>query len=495
MSKVEGLFFSETFDDADIFASGKWFKSSDAQYADQSLKVTPAHKPAPGFENDKGIQLTTDMRHYGFGSQFPETLAMKGKDLFIQYELKIEEEHKCGGAYIKLPMAPGGEIVDLKDFNSGTPYTIMFGPDRCGVNNKVHFIIQYQNPVSLEWEEKHYNESIPIKTDDTTHLYTLALRKDNTFEIFVDGVVMNSGSLLTHMIPAINPPKKIDDPEDVKPADWVDAPEIIDPSAVKPEDWDEEAPSRLPDTSAVKPADWDETAPTTIPDPTATKPEDWDDEEDGEWEAPSVPNPACEVGCGLWSSPMIPNPEYKGKWSAPLIPNPQYIGVWAPKKIPNPHFFEHESPVDHLPPIAGILVEVWTTTGAILFDNFVISNSVDAMSEFTKLSFKEKSEAERKVKSAAKQEEKEAEREMMRQDGFRGQVTANVMEIIEFLTENPTVLAATVACVLAAIAYLLLFGGQDVKIEIDQAAAARAADAERLATSAVPAVATADSSD
>ena len=43
---------------------------------------------------------------------------------------------------------------------------------------------------------------------------------------------------------------------------------------------------------------------------------------------------------------------------------------------------------------------------------------------------------------------------------FCSKVTANVMEIIEFLTENPTVLAATVACVLAAIAYLLLFGGQ-----------------------------------
>jgi len=31
----------------------------------------------------------------------------------------------------------------------------------------------------------------------------------------------------------VNPPKEIDDPEDVKPSDWVDTKRIPDPEAVK----------------------------------------------------------------------------------------------------------------------------------------------------------------------------------------------------------------------------------------------------------------------
>lgn len=58
-----------------------------------------------------------------------------------------------------------------------------------------------------------------------------------------------------------------------------------------------------------------------------------DEEMDGEWEAPQIPNPACETapGCGVWKRPMINNPQYKGKWKAPLVDNPNYqvtIVLW-----------------------------------------------------------------------------------------------------------------------------------------------------------------------
>ena len=51
-----------------------------------------------------------------------------------------------------------------------------------------------------------------------------------------------------------------------------------------------------------------------------------DEEMDGEWEAPQIPNPACETapGCGEWKRPRINNPQYKGKWKAPLVDNPNY---------------------------------------------------------------------------------------------------------------------------------------------------------------------------
>ena len=46
----------------------------------------------------------------------------------------------------------------------------------------------------------------------------------------------------------------------------------------------------------------------------ATKPDDWDEEEDGEWEAPTIANPKCTTGpgCGEWKRPQKSNPEYKG---------------------------------------------------------------------------------------------------------------------------------------------------------------------------------------
>merc|ERR1711957_1090782 len=88
-------------------------------------------------------------------------------------------------------------------------------------------------------------------------------------------------------------------------------------------------------------------------------PEDWDVEDDGEWEAPPVDNPACSVGCGEWKPAVIANPAYKGKWSAPMIDNPDYKGVWAPQEIPNPGHFECTDPMATLEPIGAVAIEVW----------------------------------------------------------------------------------------------------------------------------------------
>ena len=206
-SAPAGLFFYETFDEADPFESGKWTKSSDEKYVDQSISITPAKQPVKGFENDKGLQLSKEMKHYGISAKFPEPLSFQGqKELVIQYELKLEDTLACGGAYVKLPRLTDG--LDLSRLNSATPYTIMFGPDKCGsTNNKVHFILQHQNPLTKGWEEKHFNDTPTVKMDKKYHLYTLSLKDDNSFEIFVDKKMSKKGNLLTHMKPSINPPK------------------------------------------------------------------------------------------------------------------------------------------------------------------------------------------------------------------------------------------------------------------------------------------------
>ena len=125
---------------------------------------------------------------------------------------------------------------------------------------------------------------------------------DNTYEVLFNGESKSSGSLLEDFNPPVMPPAEIDDPEDKKPEDWVDAKKIPDPEATKPADWDEDAPYEIPDEDAVKPEGWLDDEPQFIPDPDAEKPEEWDDEEDGDWIAPTVRNPKCDEapGCGEW---------------------------------------------------------------------------------------------------------------------------------------------------------------------------------------------------
>lgn len=40
-------------------------------------------------------------------------------------------------------------------FNDKTPYTIMFGPDKCGNDIKMHFIFRHVNPINGSITEKH----------------------------------------------------------------------------------------------------------------------------------------------------------------------------------------------------------------------------------------------------------------------------------------------------------------------------------------------------
>ena len=221
------------------------------------------------------------------------------------------------------------------EFSNISPYVIMFGPDKCGATNKVHFIVNHKNPKTGEYEEKHLSSTPTARIVKTSELYTLIIHPNNTVIIKLNGELFSTSNLLEDFTPSFNPPKEIDDPKDTKPDTWVDESRIPDPEATKPEDWDEDAPFEIVDEDATMPEDWLESEPLTIPDPEAVKPEDWDDEEDGDWVAPTIPNPKCDeaAGCGKWEKPTVKNPAYKGKWTAPYIDNPAYKGVWAPRKI------------------------------------------------------------------------------------------------------------------------------------------------------------------
>ncbi|XP_055651209.1 calmegin-like [Falco biarmicus] len=324
---------------------------------------------------DRGLVLKSVAKHHAISAKLTKAFIFNNKPLIVQYEVNFQEGIDCGGAYIKL--LSSSDDLNLEYFFDKTPYTIMFGPDKCGEDYKLHFIFRHKNPKTGEYDEKHAKRpDVDLKKfylDKKTHLYTLVLKPDDTFEMLIDQSVVSKGSLLEDMVPPVNPPKEIEDPSDKKPDDWDERPKIPDPNAVKPDDWDEDEPSKVEDRDAVKPEGWLDDEPQYVPDPNAKKPKDWDEEMDGEWEAPRIPNPKCETapGCGHWVRPMKNNPNYKGKWKAPLIDNPNYQGIWSPRKIQNPDYFEDLHPFK-MTTVSAIGLELWSMTPDIYFDNFII---------------------------------------------------------------------------------------------------------------------------
>uniref|UniRef100_H2Y8A8 Calreticulin n=1 Tax=Ciona savignyi TaxID=51511 RepID=H2Y8A8_CIOSA len=142
-------------------------------------------------EKDKGLQTSQDARFYAASASF-ESFSNKGKTLVVQFSVKHEQNIDCGGGYVKLFPA--------------------------------------------------------------THVYTLVVKPDNTYEVLIDNTVAQSGSLEDDW--DFLPAKEIKDPMD---GEW-EAPMIDNP------------------------------------------------EYKGEWEPKQIDNPDYS---GKWVHPMIANPEYE----------------------------------------------------------------------------------------------------------------------------------------------------------------------------------------
>jgi len=296
---------------------------------------------------DKGIKTSEDARFYGLSAKLDEAFTNKDKPLVLQMSVKHEQSLDCGGAYIKLL----GDM-DQSKFGGDTPYQIMFGPDICGSTKRTHAIFHY--------EPKNDNllikNDVRVETDKLTHVYTLIVQPDNTFDILIDNESVRSGSLEESWDFLL--PKEIKDPAISKPADWVDQRKIEDPEDVKPEGHDD--------------------IPEEIADPEASKPDDWDDEEDGDWEAPMIDNPDYK---GPWKAKMIDNPEFKGEWEHPLIPNPDYV--------------EDKEMYLRCKECTHIGFELWQVKSGTMFDDIIVTDSVEEAREYAEATWGAKKAGEK----------------------------------------------------------------------------------------------------
>lgn len=363
------VFFKETFDDS---WESRWHKSSwkQADGTAGEFKLS-AGKWYGDAEADKGIQTGPDSKFFATWAKLSKTADNTGKDLVLQFSVKHEQDIDCGGGYIKL--VPGSvSEKDMADFGGDTPYSIMFGPDICGFSTKkVHVILTKNGKNHL------IKKDIKAESDQLTHVYTLVLKPDNTYKVYIDLKEVASGSIFEDW--DILPPKTIKDPEAKKPEDWDERAQIADPEDKKPEGWDD--------------------IPATLPDPDAKKPEDWDDEEDGTWEAPT-----------------IPNPEYKGEWKPKMIDNPAYKGTWVAPDIDNPEY-KHDDTLYQFPDSKYVGFELWQVKAGTIFDNILVADSFEEAEQFANDTWAKTKDAEKEVFDKIKEEERKASEEASKAAG------------------------------------------------------------------------------
>jgi calreticulin len=349
------IYFSEEFNDG---WNQRWVLSK-SKGADAGEFKISAGKYFTDEAAEKGLQTSQDAKFYQISAEIKE-FSNKDKPLVLQFTVKHEQNIDCGGGYVKI--LPAG--LDQENFNGDSEYNIMFGPDICGATKRVHFIVTYKGKNHLIKNE------IRAESDEFTHLYTLILNPDQTFQVLIDNKEVRKGNLLEAF--DFLPPREINDPSVSKPADWVDEKEIVDPEAKKPEDWD--------------------SIPAQITDPEAKQPEDWDTELDGEWEAP-----------------QIPNPDFKGEWKAPRIPNPAYKGEWVHPKIANPEFQE-DNEIYAFKSNKFIGIEIWQVKSGTIFDNFLVTDSVETAAEWAEKSAN-RNQAEKDLKKKEDDEKRAANKE------------------------------------------------------------------------------------
>ncbi|CAK4662189.1 hypothetical protein LEN26_009688 [Aphanomyces euteiches] len=365
LSAVATSVLGEVYFNEDFATTDKWVQST---FKPAAERAAFSHTAGDVFydDTDKGFQTKEDARFYAASAKLNKSFNNKDKDLFLSYLVKFEQDIDCGGAYIKL--APSD--TDQENFSGDSPYNIMFGPDICGSTRKTHLIFNYKRPSEPASTNLDHKTDIKAEKDKDAHLYTLELTKDNKYNVKIDGKDIMTGTLAENW--AFQPPKKIKDPKQSKPEDWVDAAKIPDPNDKKPDGWDD--------------------IPKTIPDPEAKKPEDWDDEDDGDWE------PA-----------MIDNPEYKGEWKPKLIDNPDYKGPWVHPEIDNPDWFEDDNLYNVCKDCGVIGFELWQVKSGTLFDDILVTDDKATLEAHEKkvLAKIEKLNAHRKEVEEKEQKEKE----------------------------------------------------------------------------------------
>ncbi|XP_036865384.2 calreticulin-3 isoform X1 [Manis javanica] len=340
------VYFQEEFIDGERWRN-RWVQSTNnSQFGHFRLSSGKfyGHK-----EKDKGLQTTQNGLFYAISARF-KPFSSKGKTLIIQYTVKHEQLMDCGGGYVKVFPAN----VDQKNLNGKSQYYIMFGPDICGFDiKKVHVILHFKN-------QYHSNKkSIRCKVDGFTHLYTLVLRPDLTYEVKIDGQGIESGSI---------------------EYDWnLTSLKKMETSSAESKFWDQaegdifqDQEKHFLDASANKSSDWNMT------------------ELDREGQASMLQKPPNQGG---------------------LKPEGIDKHIWLHRKMKNTNYLT-EYDLSEFENIGAIGLELWQVRSGTIFDNFLITDDEEYAENFGRATWGETKGPEREMHAIqAKEEIKKAREE------------------------------------------------------------------------------------
>ena len=110
---------------------------------------------------------------------------------------------------------------------------------------------------------------------------------------------------------------------------------------------------------------------------------------------------------------MIDNPDFKGPWKPKMIDNPDYKGPWKHPMIPNPEY----SYDDKMHAVCSgdgcthVGFELWQVKSGTIFDDIIVTDSLEEAQKFAEETFFKKKDAEKKMFDdieEAKRKEEEA---------------------------------------------------------------------------------------
>lgn len=304
----------------------------------KSNRVSPGHLlgrfrvSAGSFYADRrmqrGLQTVDNGREYLISSRFQKCFNTTGRDLIIQFTVKLENKMEKGQAYIKL----FPESFRQDRYSRQTPFEILFGPDYNGWARKhLDFRVRRNRTV--------YDTYHPILAFDDvfTHMYTLIIYANQTYRMMKDNFTEIESTLEDAF--GYCQLREVPDPFEEKPKDWVEDEYIDDPDDQPPE-YMQRVPRFIPDETARRPADWDDGAR------------------------------------GVWTQPLVENPEYRKKWIPRRIRNPEFRGAWEPKMVPNPdydpdaHFGKPEN-------LCFIGIDAEQDVAGCIWDNILITDDFE----------------------------------------------------------------------------------------------------------------------
>ncbi|XP_011846370.1 PREDICTED: calreticulin-3 [Mandrillus leucophaeus] len=291
------VYFQEEFLDGEHWRN-RWVQSTnDSRFGHFRLSSGKfyGHK-----EKDKGLQTTQNGRFYAISARF-KPFSNKGKTLVIQYTVKHEQKMDCGGGYIKVFPAD----VDQKNLNGKSQYYIMFG--------------------EFWWR---------FQVDGFTHLYTLILRPDLSYDVKIDGQSIESGSI---------------------EYDWNLTSLKKETSPAESKDWEQ--------TKDNKAQDWEK----HFLDASASKQSDWNGELDGDWPASMLQKPPYQDG-------LKPEGIDKDIWLHHKMKNTNYLTQYDLSEFEN---------------IGAIGLELWQVRSGTIFDNFLITDDEEYADNFGKATWGE----------------------------------------------------------------------------------------------------------